>query len=242
MNYKLSLILITTLIISVFSLEQSIVNENVERTIDLTSQLAKVQVRITLKNNGKQPIKHYKLPENPEEKGVLSYISAKETSSKLSIDHSGKTRTITLQSSLEPGKTTQLTIEYVLAKSLEPYPAKITQRERQLVRFTTTQNLYSPYPTTESKTIIKLSSRTVENYTKLKPVQQNDATLTYGPNKQVPAGHLEKIMVHLENNSPFLTVTNLLRTVEVSHWGNIAIEEFVDMLHTGATLKGSFSR
>lgn len=48
--------------------------------------------------------------------------------------------------------------------------------------------------------------------------------------------------MHYENNSPFLTVTRLERTLEVSHWGNIAVEEVVDLVHTGAILKGSFSR
>lgn len=37
-------------------------------------------------------------------------------------------------------------------------------------------------------------------------------------------------------------MTNLLRVIEVSHWGNIAIEETIDIVHTGAELKGSFSR
>jgi oligosaccharyltransferase complex subunit alpha (ribophorin I) len=48
--------------------------------------------------------------------------------------------------------------------------------------------------------------------------------------------------VHYENNNPFLIVTRLERTVELSMWGNIAIEETVDVRHAGAVLKGSFSR
>ncbi len=39
-----------------------------------------------------------------------------------------------------------------------------------------------------------------------------------------------------------MTITNLIRTIEISHWGNIAVEETVDMYHSGAKLKGSFSR
>lgn len=48
--------------------------------------------------------------------------------------------------------------------------------------------------------------------------------------------------MHYENHTPFLTVTNLERVIEVSHWGNIAIEETIDIVHSGAVLKGSFSR
>lgn len=48
--------------------------------------------------------------------------------------------------------------------------------------------------------------------------------------------------IHYENNSPFLTVSKLTRTIEVSHWGNIAVEETIDMYHSGAQLVGPFSR
>ena len=48
--------------------------------------------------------------------------------------------------------------------------------------------------------------------------------------------------VHSENNSPFLTIKKMTRTIEISHWGNIAVEETIDMYHSGAKLEGSFSR
>ena len=52
----------------------------------------------------------------------------------------------------------------------------------------------------------------------------------------------ENLRVHFENNNPFLTVTRLERVIELSHWGNIAVEETFDVRHSGAKLKGSFSR
>lgn len=48
--------------------------------------------------------------------------------------------------------------------------------------------------------------------------------------------------IHYENNAPFLTISSITRTIEVSHWGNIAVEETIDLRHTGAYLKGPFSR
>lgn len=39
-----------------------------------------------------------------------------------------------------------------------------------------------------------------------------------------------------------MTVENLIRTIEISHWGNIAVEETLDIYHAGAKLKGPFSR
>jgi len=34
----------------------------------------------------------------------------------------------------------------------------------------------------------------------------------------------------------------MTRVIEVSHWGNIAVEETYDLAHSGAVLKGPFSR
>lgn len=39
-----------------------------------------------------------------------------------------------------------------------------------------------------------------------------------------------------------MTITRLERTIEVSLWGNVAVEETIDIVHSGALLKGSFSR
>ncbi len=48
--------------------------------------------------------------------------------------------------------------------------------------------------------------------------------------------------MHYENNNPFLVISQLERTIELSMWGNIAVEETLDVRHAGATLKGAFSR
>ena len=48
--------------------------------------------------------------------------------------------------------------------------------------------------------------------------------------------HLEKKL--FENNNKFFTLTRLERVIEILHWGNITIEETIDLLHTGALLKG----
>ena len=44
------------------------------------------------------------------------------------------------------------------------------------------------------------------------------------------------------NNFPFAKFSNLIREVEVSHWGSISFEEIYELKHAGAKLKGGFSR
>merc|ERR1712079_920695 len=122
------------------------------------------------------------------------------------------------------------------------FPAQITQKEKQLVRFIGNLYAFLPYTVTTQSTTIALASSNVESYTKVKPVSLSDTTLSYGPYNNVAAFTKSEMVVHGENNSPMLVVTRLDRLIELSMWGNIAIEETVDVAHRGAQLKGSFSR
>jgi oligosaccharyltransferase complex subunit alpha (ribophorin I) len=58
----------------------------------------------------------------------------------------------------------------------------------------------------------------------------------------VAAFERRAIAVHFVNNSPFVTFTSLAKDIEVSHWGNVAVQDNVMLAHTGAKLKGPFTR
>ena len=92
----------------------------------------------------------------------------------------------------------------------------------------------SSYSVTQQTTIVLLPSRNVESYTKTKPATQSDSTINYGTfGKKSPFSQM-----HFENNNKYFTLTRLERVIEISHWGNIIIEETIDLLHTAALLKG----
>jgi oligosaccharyltransferase complex subunit alpha (ribophorin I) len=123
------------------------------------------------------------------------------------------------------------------------YPTEISQDERQLVLYKTNAYYYSKYPTQTQKTRVTLPTDRAESYTQTpKPVAKNDQTITYGSYENLSPFSQNDISIHYENNNPFLTVSNFQRWIEISHWGNIAVEETVDMYHSGAKLKGPFSR
>ncbi len=149
---------------------------------------------------------------------------------------------IDLKTQVSAGGHVELKVDTLLAKALEHYPKEIQQKDRQLVLFKGNHYVFLPYACKTQTTKVTLSSSTVENYSKLKPVSISDNTITYGPYANVEALSVDELSVHYENNNPFLVVTKLERTVELSMWGNIAIEETVDVRHNGALLKGSFSR
>jgi len=48
--------------------------------------------------------------------------------------------------------------------------------------------------------------------------------------------------IHFQNHASFLTVTHVTRDLEISHWGNLAVEEHYQILHSGAKHVGPFSR
>ncbi|BFZ08868.1 hypothetical protein BsWGS_11907 [Bradybaena similaris] len=234
------------------TIDGNIVNAKVERKLDISSHLLKTVTSITLTNKGSSAVRHFLFAVDPTLKDNLSYISAaikEHKSDKLEVSetsvsgHSDKRfYRVVLPSALEGGKTASVDVEAVYSHVLTPYPSAITQAEKQLVVLDTNLYFYSPYPTTSQTTTVTTTNANVESYTKTKPVSQSDTTINYGPFEDKAPFSEAPLKVHEENNSPFLTVTYLERLVEVSHWGNIAVEEHVDIRHTGATLKGPFSR
>ncbi|KZC13648.1 PREDICTED: dolichyl-diphosphooligosaccharide--protein glycosyltransferase subunit 1 [Dufourea novaeangliae] len=225
---------------------------NVEKHIDLQSQLTKVTTRLVLENGSKsQSIHNFLFALEPEQKNSLSYITAYREPVRVELKlaetevnaHSDKTfYRIELKEPLNPRRTMSVEIEMILSHELLPHPKEITQKEKQLVKYTGNIYLYTPYNIIKQTTTVSLPSRNVESYTKFKPVSQSDSIITYGPYEKLSSFSYEELNIHFENNNKFLTVTRLERSIEISHWGNIAVEEHIDLLHTGALLKGSFSR
>ncbi|GJN25903.1 hypothetical protein PR202_gb13789 [Eleusine coracana subsp. coracana] len=149
---------------------------------------------------------------------------------------------VQLSTPLKPGETTTLQVFYVLTHSLDPFPAEISQSESQLVYYRDSAVLLSPYNVLEQVTYIKMPSNRIESFTRVDPTTRAGTELKYGTyNNQMPNTYLP-ILVHFENNRPFAIVEELVRKVEISHWGNVQITEHYKMKHGGARHKGAFSR
>lgn len=111
------------------------------------------------------------------------------------------------------------------------------------MRFRGLTHIPFPYSVKKQTTTVTTPSATIESYSRLKPVSATGSSIKYGPYADVsPNSAAHVLNVHYESNVPFLTATAVKRAVEVSHWGNIAVEDSVSLKNTGAVLKGSFSR
>ncbi|TNM88582.1 hypothetical protein fugu_004836 [Takifugu bimaculatus] len=230
-----------------------LVNEDVKRTVDLSTHLAKITAEIVLSNQGHTAVQSFILAVEADLVPHLAYIGAsvksdEEEDGTLELQQttipgqSGQFYKVQLLSSLAAGAQVKAKVEMTFSHVLKPFPTHITQAERQLVVFQGNHYLYSPYPTHSQTTRVRLASKTVESYTKLGNPSKNDEIIEYGPFRDVAAFSEDTMKIHFENNAPFLTISSITRTIEVSHWGNIAVEETIDLRHTGAVLKGPFSR
>lgn len=231
------------------SVNKDLLLKKVERKIDVASQVVKITSKITLENAGTGSVGAFLLAFTEAEKQNLAFLNAQSGGTTLQLSESKvqehqdiKFFKVELKDSLQPGKIVNVEVECYLTHMLEPYPAVIQQGEKQLVRYLGNHYILTPYTTTTQTTTVTLPSPNVESYSRLKPSSHTDTSITYGPYDGVKPFSHDAMAIHYENNSPFLTVTSLERMIEVSHWGNIAVEETIDVLHTGAKLKGSFSR
>ncbi|XP_060691309.1 dolichyl-diphosphooligosaccharide--protein glycosyltransferase subunit 1 [Hemiscyllium ocellatum] len=231
----------------------SLVNEDVRRSIDLATHLAKITADVTLSNSGPSPASSFILAVEPGLENHLAYIGVtlktddeEETSLVLEetrvTGQSGKFFKVKLGTQLAAGAKVKLALESAFTHVLQPFPTHIAQAEKQFVVFEGSHYFYSPYPTKTQTTRVKLASKNIENYTKLGNPSKSEDTIDYGPFKDIAGFSQDTLRVHYENNSPFLAIVSMTRLIEVSHWGNIAVEETIDLKHCGAVLKGPFSR
>uniref|UniRef100_UPI0037E8AEED dolichyl-diphosphooligosaccharide--protein glycosyltransferase subunit 1 n=1 Tax=Semicossyphus pulcher TaxID=241346 RepID=UPI0037E8AEED len=234
-------------------LADGLVNEDVKRTVDLSTHLAKITAEIVLSNQGHSAVHSFLLAVEADLVPHLAYIGAsvkgdEEEDGTLELHQttiqgqSGQFYKVQLPFSLAAGAQLKTKVEMTYSHVLKPFPSHVTQAERQLVVFQGNHYLYTPYPTRSQTTRVRLASKTVESYTKLGNPSKNDEIIEYGPFRDVAPFSEDALRIHYENNTPFLTISSIIRTIEVSHWGNIAVEETIDLRHTGAILKGPFSR
>jgi len=253
----LHLFLVAITISTTFSIEVNpkIFINNAECLVDLSTQLVKGECRLSLENNDDKPVNSVLYAFEPSIKSHVSFISAHQVfeSNRLSLNvkpvilsgHEDKQfYQIDFNASrpLRSKGRAPLVVEYVLINALYPHPEEITQKDRQLMMFYGNAYLYSPYKSLKSSVKFQTGTRRIEDYTNVSPVSLSSGDIIYGPFGSLEPFAYSQISLHYDNNTPFLKVTKLTRTIELSHWGNVAVTEVIDLVHHGAKLKGSFSR
>ncbi|GMT25055.1 hypothetical protein PFISCL1PPCAC_16352, partial [Pristionchus fissidentatus] len=246
-NSRMKFLFFTLGLLATLALSQDVKITDAERTVDVTSQIAKINVALTVQNSGKSALSE-----------VLFYVTSDEAAHLAHISSSIKKQTVKVQAQaavqgfavyklvlpkkVEAGASETVNVEYVLVQSLVPFPEQITQDETQYVVYTGNAHISSPYSVDKQKTTVVFGSGKLQSFTNVAPSKQLGEKVVYGPYSNTAAKTFTEIRVHYENVSPFIVATTVERLIEISHWGNIAIEEKIQIVHKGAKLTGSFSR
>ncbi|RHZ27625.1 hypothetical protein DYB37_007746 [Aphanomyces astaci] len=224
----------------------------VKRTFDLTRHIVRQVDDISFRDDDASVATYtVAIPFDFHER--LSHISAKTDKNAVCEVVQGEKTSHTqlfhvqLPSPVLKGADGSIKVTAYFTRILTPLPASIKQSEDQLVVFHAPHVLPSPYATVTQTTRIKLPSTHIERHSTVDPVSVKGSVVTYGPYTAVPGGAPpssanELITVHFQHNEPFLTMTSLVKEVDVSMWGRVSTEEVVDVEHTGAALAGGFSR
>lgn len=221
----------------------TLVNKDVSREVDLSTQIAKVKTEVTASNTGSSSVSTYTVLVDLAAKPNLAFVSVSAGGKVLALNKvSCGEYEATLASPLAPGASVSLIITTSFIHMLEPFPKAINQADNQLVRHHANAYFFSPYATTSQTSRFLLGTSKIESFSPKSPSSKDGTNIKYGPYSDVAAKTNARITLHFENNTPFLTTTQLNRWVEVSHWGNIAVEEHYEMEHSGAQLASTFSR
>lgn len=140
---------------------------------------------------------------------------------------------VALSSQLAPRETVTVVASLVLTHAVEAYPKEITQAEQQLVQFSSNAYFFTPYRCQTQNSNFKLSSSSIETYSRVSPTSVDGNTVSYGPYTDSAPYSFARAVLHYENNGPFLEVVSLQRLIQVSHWGTIQVEEHLNIQHTG---------
>ncbi|KAJ7966996.1 Dolichyl-diphosphooligosaccharide--protein glycosyltransferase subunit 1 [Quillaja saponaria] len=236
-----------------------LVLSKVERRIDLTSQIVRITSTIKVENTGSDVVSEVLLAFPDSQASHLAYLAAflNEGKGKVKVPASSfhvevvhpkdmppslTFYSVSLPKGLGKGEILTLDVLSVYTHALQPFPEKITQAEIQLVLFQESAHFLSPYAVKVQSLSIKLPHARIESYTRMENTKIHGSEIKYGPYENVPPYSYSPIAIHFESNQPFAVAQELVREIEISHWGNVQVTEHYSLVHDGAQSKGEFSR
>ncbi|KAI8335166.1 Ribophorin I [Chlamydoabsidia padenii] len=228
-------------------------NIKVLRVLDARTAVVQEDIGIRAKNIADEPVTEYYYTVNDNNDHVASITAFLRQGPKtpLKVENVGfdsekqvHLYKVIFDTPLQPNDDIRLGIHVSYTHVLKPLPAKIPQVARQLVNYHGNVYLYSPYTSDEMKTTLQLPSAQIISFTGGEGlVQQKGNKLVYGPYHKIAPNSFHELQCHFESTGPIITVTQLERDLQVSHWGNnLAVEEHYTIRNDGAELDENFNR
>jgi oligosaccharyltransferase complex subunit alpha (ribophorin I) len=135
-----------------------------------------------------------------------------------------------------------LEIQEIYKRRLEPFPNELAILHEQLVRVDDSKHFLSAYRSEKEKLTVAIESNKVRKFTQDDLADAKQRSLKYGPYQDVAPYTYEPLMVHFEYNKPMPIFLEAETQIVVSHWGNIAIDEYFILKNEAAKIKGEYSR
>nr|XP_043617684.1 dolichyl-diphosphooligosaccharide--protein glycosyltransferase subunit 1A [Erigeron canadensis] len=258
-KFKINLLVILIFAIHFAPALSDLLISKLDRRIDLTSQIVRMTLTLRVENTGPDPVSEFSFTFPSHQADNLALFVAVSTEGK------GKNRgsatnlplevkqpadsppslvwyVASLPKALGKGESLNIDALAVFTHMLRPFPEKITQAEPQLFLFQDTAHFTSPYNVKYQTLVVKLPSESVESYTKIENAKFSGSDIKYGPSENLPAMSYLPVIVHFPSNKPFAVAKELVREIEISHWGNVQVTEHYNLIHGGAQSIGEFSR
>jgi|ERR1712137_66248 len=227
------------------------VEVEVERVVDLTSTRVEDVVVYSLTNTNSQPLADFEVAVLSDNLSHLEINLLASDERKENVDHrvsasrelAGNTYqifTVSFAQPIAPSASVSIYVRTVHTHTLTPKPQALRQDEMQRMLWNGNAHTVTVVPTRNQVTAIRTMK--IVDYSKEISVESSTDQQLNLSFEDVPAFSVQPFWVHAYNTARFITVDRLVKEIEVSHWGNVAVEESWNLHHAGALLKGTFSR
>lgn len=212
--------------------EAVIVNQHVSRVIDIKTHIVKAVNAIAFKNKGSSAVNSYDFvvdpgSESPFHKVFNEYHEELETN----LNAEYHTFKVLLDKTVNPNDTYKITVELAYVGSVVPYYKTRKQSQNEVLMYRGNVHFYSRYETHLLRTTYVCNSDSDIELT-LAAHSQKGNQIVYSYSKIKPYS-MENLNAIFQNVDPILVVTDLLRTIDVSHFGKIFVEDTVALEHRG---------
>ncbi|XVF35803.1 hypothetical protein REPUB_Repub19eG0002200 [Reevesia pubescens] len=257
-TWRFGLLVFTIAILASPALSDLVLSK-VDRHIYLTSHIVRISSTLKVENAGPEMVSEVLLAFPELQAKNLSYLMATSHEGKGKVKNSAvflpvevanpkdmppalAFYSVSLPKGLAESDSFTFDVLAVFTHALRPIPEQITQADIQLVVYQESAYYLSPYVVKVQSLSVKLPGSRIESYSKLENTKIHGSEIKYGPYENLPAFSYSPIVVHFESNQPFAVSEELVREIEISHWGNVQVTEHYKLIHGGAQSKGEFSR
>lgn len=204
-----------------------IINLNVFKYIDITSQLVKIDITVLFKNDGPTQIQNYHYVLDPDVTDVyIEFYSIEKLAYRKQNESSYM---VNLEKPIFPNANGNIKIEIIYMNKIKTLTN--TERKERTVRYSGNLYFYSPYHTLKYSVIYHVNKMEILQLS-VDPTSRNKTDFVY-EYQNVPAYSFRNIIVHCINDVPFFVVIKLERTIDISHLGSVFIEDSVELINEG---------